>query len=581
MRYFVKKSTPSKKGVYLQIYISGYVPGKGSRNRSYEKLGYVEDLKKSGIADPIKYAYERADDLNNKNNLLKEKQIGEVSLEQNVGYFLVKAMCDKLNFDRDINLVSSSYKAHYAFSDFLKMLVYAQIVSPGSKLKAAEKVIPSMYAATRYSYDQILDGTNFLGSDYTKFIEVLNHHIAKNYERNYKTLFFDCTNYYFEIDAEDDVRRKGPSKEGRSDPIISQSLLLDGDMIPLDMELFPGNESEKPKLRQAIETLKQRNDVKGRVIQVADKGLNCAKNIYAAVKEANDGYIFSKSIKGLSKEEREWIFLKYQGINEFIDVRNEKDELLYSYKVCKGEEKGEIVGYDKYTYKFKNDEGKDEEFTVKEKRIVFYNPKLAAKQIREINREVEKLRTKLSFGEALGEEYGDSSKYISKKLFDKDGNKIKTKLVINEEKVEEDKKLAGYNLIVTSEINVDPIVIYQTYHHLWRIEHSFRVMKTYLEARPAFVSSLFTIYGHFTIVYFALTLMRLIELKVFEDKIPIEQLFDFIRDYNVSETSDGMYVNNATASETYKQIKAVLGLAKLGNAYLRKKDIDNILKCEF
>ena len=223
MRYFVKKSTPSKKGVYLQIYQSGYVSGRGSRNKSYKKLGYVDELKNDGIDDPYAYAQEMVDELNKKHELKKEQQIGDVSLQKNAGHFLAKLVLDKLAMDKDINIVARNYKCHYDFSSFIRTMIYAQIVSPGSKLKAFEKVIPSLYGSPSFSYDQILDGIDFLGSDYPKFIEVMNHHIAKNWKRRYDTTFFDCTNYYFEIDAEDDLRKKRSIERtsSRSDSIAS------------------------------------------------------------------------------------------------------------------------------------------------------------------------------------------------------------------------------------------------------------------------------------------------------------------------------------------------------------------------
>ncbi len=571
----MKKSTPSKKGLYLQIYRTNYVPGKGNQNKSYKALGYVSDLKDKGIDDPIAYALDMIDDLNKEHGLLKEKQIGDTSILKNVGYFLPNAMFDFLNMDRDINIVASSFNCHYVFSDFLRTLTYAQIVGPGSKKYLFDRIIPSLFGVKQYSYDQILDGVNFIGSDFHKYIEVLNLHIAKKYKRNLNVGLFDCTNYYFEIDEEDEYRRKGPSKENRHDPIIGQALLLDGDMIPLDMELYPGNESEKPYLRKRIEDMKNRNEVKGKLIQIADKGLNCARNIYAAVKEANDGYIFSKSVHGknLSDVEKNWVLLVDDVANKWIDVRDENGALKYRYKEC----------IDDFEYKCKiNPEDKKEtKFIVKEKRIVTYNPSLARKQRREIQKMVDRLSNKITYKEVVREELGDSVKYVKLKATTIEGENVKIASSLNQDKIDEDLSFAGYNLLVTSEVNADAKNVYRAYHNLWRIEHSFRVMKTQLEARPVYVSSTNTIFGHFLIVYYALVIMRLIELKAFNDDIPIEQLFDFIRDYNVSENYDGSFINNATASITYQKIKEKLGLSKLGNVYLSKRDIDLILKTVF
>ena len=576
MAYFLKKTTPSKKGLYLQIYEGYYVPGKGKRNRSFKALGYFDDLKAKGIEDPIAWAKGQIDELNEARGARKDAQIGDSSTSKNAGYFLAKAAFDALGkgFCRDLNIVASSYKSQYDFATFLKTLTYAQIVEPGSKLKAFRDVIPNLYGAGSYTYDQILDGVNFIGRDFHKYIEVLNHFVAKKWERRLGVGYFDCTNYYFEIDGEDEWRRKGPSKENRHDPIIGQSLLLDADMIPLDMELYPGNESEKPYLRQRIEDMKSRNGVEGRVIQVADKGLNCARNVYAAVKEAGDGYVFSKSVHGrnLSEAERKWVLLSDEEANRWTDVRDERGKLRYRYKEC----------VDEFEYKCKvsPDDPMETKFSVKEKRIVTYNPALAAKQRREIGRMVERLEAKVRYKEIVREELGDSAKYVNLEARTVEGEKVKIAVSLDQERIDEDMAFAGYNLLVTSEAEADAREIYKAYHNLWRIEHSFRVMKTCLEARPVYVSDPETIFGHFLVVYYALTVMRLIELKAFEDALPIEQLFDFIRGYNVTENYDGSFVNNATDTPTYRAIKEKLGLSKLGNVYLSRKDLDNLFKIE-
>lgn len=575
MRYFLKKTTPSKKGMYLQIYRTNYVPGKGNQNKSYKALGYVDELKAKGIEDPIEYAKGLIDELNGQHKLLKEKQIGDASTSKNAGYFLAKAMFDALGMDRDLNIVASSYKSQYEFAQFLRSLTYAQIVDPGSKLKIHRDTIPNLYGAERYTYDQILDGINFIGSDFHKYIEVINHHIGKKYGRNLGVGYFDCTNYYFEIDEEDEYRRKGPSKENRYDPIIGQSLLLDADMIPLDMEMYPGNESEKPYLRGRIEDMKARNGVSGRVIQVADKGLNCARNIYAAVKEANDGYIFSKSVHGknLSDTERKWVLLNDDGINKWTAVKDESGHVQYRYKEC----------IDEFEYKCKINpcDKREVKFRVREKRIVTYNPKLASKQRREIMRMVERLKSKITYKEAVREELGDSVKYVNLEARTVEGEKVKIATSLDEKKIDEDLAFAGYNLLVTSETGVFATEIYKAYHNLWRIEQSFRVMKTCLEARPVFVSDTNTIFGHFLIVYYALVIMRLLEFKIFDDKIAIEQLFDFIRDYKVTENYDGSFINNATDTSTYRKIKNRLGLSRLGNVYLSRRDLDLLFETEF
>lgn len=571
MRYFVKKSKPSKKGLYLQIYKTNYVPGKGNQNKSYKVIGYASDLIASGIPDPVAYAQNLVDELNSNLPNRKEMKIGDISSSKNLGYFLIKSMIDYLDFDYILKLMSSNMKFHFNLSDFVRSMIYAQIVNPGSKHKAFEKVMPNIYGTESFSYDQILDTINYIGNDYQKFVELLNISIQKKWKRNTSNAYFDCTNYYFEIDLPKEDRQFGPSKEERHLPIIGQALLLDEDQIPIGMSLYPGNESEKPKIRESIENLKQRFDIDSRIVQVADKGLNCARNIYAASKEANDGYIFSKSVHGknLSKQEKQWVLLENEN-NIWNEVKDSNGKLIYKYKEC----------IDTFKYKFTNEEGKCVEFDVKEKRVVSYNPSLARKQKAQIQKQIDKAISISSLKQASKEEYGDSIKYVNFTSIDKEGEVVKSIPSLNQEKIDEDLSFAGYNLLVTSEINKSAQDIYNTYHGLWRIEESFRVMKTYLEARPVYLQNKESIYGHFTICYMALTILRLIELKVFNDELPIEQIIEFIRNYNITETLEGSFINNATKSNTLSIIQKRYGLSKLDNIQLRKKDVENILTSE-
>ena len=586
MIYFLKKTNPTNKGTYLQIYTNYYDNNtKKKKTKCYKTLGYVDDLIKNGISDPINHYKNVIIKMNEDLKQASAPQISDKSVTKFAGHFLISSLFDLLNMDKTLNIISKNFKCRYKFNEMFRALCYSQILSPGSKLKAFEKIIPNIYGSQTYSYDQVLDAVNFIGSDYHKYIEMLNKHIAVLWPRNVEKVYFDCTNYYFEIDLESIFQTKGPSKENQKSPLVGQALMLDSDQIPLDTEFYPGNESEKPYLRKRIEDMKVRNNITGRVIQVADKGLNCARNIYSAVIEAKDGYIFSKSIKGnnLNAEQKKWILESDDKFNKWIDVRDNEGNLIYKYKTVKTRiNEQEYLDYGEYEYKCKinPEDKKDTVFSVKEKRIVTYNPKLAKKQKNEITKEIETIVKLMSVKKVLREELGDSAKYVNLSATSIEGEKVKIVSSLNEEKIKNDLDFAGYNMIITSEINADPILIYKTYHNLWRIEESFRILKTYLESRPVYLSSQNGVYGHFLICYFSLTLMRLLELKIFKDEIPISQLFDFIRQYNITENYDGSFINASTKSSTYEKIKSTLGLSKLGNLYLSKKDVELLFKTE-
>lgn len=571
MSYFLKKSIPSKKGLYLQIYRTNYVPGKGNKNKSYQAIGYVSDLKAQGIEDPIKYALKLVKELNEKNPSPRVKQVGENSVTKNLGYFLIKAVIDGLDIDKIMNTFTQQKHFKFKMSEFVRAMIYAQIANPGSKLKAYEKVIPNLYGVQTFSYDQILDGIEYIGQDYTKYIELFNQQINELWGRQTDVNFFDCTNYYFEIDLEDDMRRKGPSKENRRCPIVGQALLLDKEQIPLGMLMYPGNQSEKPYLRKMIEDTKTRYDIKGRVIQVADKGLNCAKNIYSAVKEANDGYIFSKSVHGrcIPDAERKWVLLK-NDVNPWVDVKDSSGNIIYRYKEC----------IDVFEYKFLDNNDEEVKFKVKEKRIATYNPSLAAKQKMEITNEVNKAINGITIRELSKEEFGNMSKYVNFTATTKGGEKAKIASSLNQEKINEDLAMAGYNLLVTSETNMPAQEIYAVYHGLWKIEESFKIMKSYLDARPVFLQKEESIVGHFTICYLALTILRLLEIKIFKNRISTQNIIEFIRQYSITDTGEKSFINNSTKGKISDIICEELGLAKLGNLLLKQRDVDLILETE-
>ena len=571
MSYFLKKSIPSKKGLYLQIYRTNYVPGKGNKNKSYQAIGYVSDLKAQGIEDPIKYTLKLVKELNEKNPSPRVKQVGENSVTKNLGYFLIKAVIDGLDVDKIMNTFTQQKHFKFKMSEFVRAMIYAQIANPGSKLKAYEKVIPNLYGVQTFSYDQILDGIEYIGQDYTKYIELFNQQINELWGRQTDVNFFDCTNYYFEIDLEDDMRRKGPSKENRRCPIVGQALLLDKEQIPLGMLMYPGNQSEKPYLRKMIEDTKTRYDIKGRVIQVADKGLNCAKNIYSAVKEANDGYIFSKSVHGrcIPDAERKWVLLK-NDINPWVDVKDSSGNIIYRYKEC----------IDVFEYKFLDNNGEEVKFKVKEKRIATYNPSLAAKQKMEITNEVNKAINGITIRELSKEEFGNMSKYVNFTATTKDGEKAKIASSLNQEKINEDLAMAGYNLLVTSETNMPAQEIYAVYHGLWKIEESFKIMKSYLDARPVFLQKEESIIGHFTICYLALTILRLLEIKIFKNRISTQNIIEFIRQYSITDTGEKCFINNSTKGRISDIICEELGLTKLGNLLFKQRDVDLILETE-
>ena len=558
MAFYLKK-TKLKGRTYLSIDESFYShEKKGTAHRCYKSLGSVESWKDNGIDDPISHFQKEVDALNQQHSQKNVRKISDVSPILYLGYFPFKAILQKLQVKKYVDYFHLTHDFQFDLYELISSLIYARAVNPCSKHRTFHEVLPNLYDTIHYSYDQLMDGLSFIGNDYMKFVEIFTVQTRKVYGLDTSKTYFDCTNFYFEIDREDDFRRKGPSKEGRKEPIVGLGLLLDSNQIPIGLKMYPGNESEKPVLRDVIDSLKSQNNVTGKTIHVADKGLNCAQNI-AFSKKNGDGYLFSKSVKGLPETERTWVLLE----EGWRDVTDKHGKLLYRYKSC----------VDVFPYKVEH-EGKEVIVKLKEKRLLTYNPSLAAKKRYEIHRLAEKAHS-LTASRAKRAEYGEAGKYVD--FMDKDGKKAEVR--IKQESINQDLALAGYNLLVTSETEMDDRDIYNTYHNLWRIEESFKIMKSDLDARPAFCQKEDTIKGHFLICYLTVLLERILQFKVLENRYSTSDIFHFIKDFRVTK-AETKYINTATTSDIINELSVQLKLP-LTNYFLTETQIKTILNQKF
>lgn len=558
MAYYLKK-TKLKGRTYLSIDESFYSQEKkGTAHKCYKSLGSVETLIKNGMADPVSFYQQEVDRLNSRKKQDGVPMISERSPFLFCGYFPLKSILERLDVRKYVSLFSLTSDFKYDLYSVLSSLIYARSVNPCSKRRTFHEVLPYLFEPHDFSYDQMMDALSFLGANYEKFVEIFNVQVSRLYGLDTSKTYFDCTNFYFEIDREDDFRKKGPSKEYQKSPIVGLGLLLDSHQIPIGMKMYPGNASEKPILRDVIDSLKKKNNITGRTIHVADKGLNCAQNI-AFSKKNGDGYLFSKSVKVLPEKEKKWVLLE-QG---FKEVRDKNKRLIYRYKSCVDEFPYDVIH-----------EGRRATIHLKEKRLLTYNPDLAAKKKYEINRMVEKAKS-LTMSGAKKNEYGDSGKYVS--FTDGDGKKACVS--INQKAIDNDLTFAGYNLLVTSELNMADTDIYNTYHNLWRIEESFKLMKSDLDARPAFVQKEDTIKGHFLICYLTVLLERLFQFKVLDDRFPSTEIFGFLKGFKIVK-SETKSINVTAYTDFIGHLAKATGLP-LTNYFLSDTQIKSIMNYKF
>lgn len=565
MAYFLRISHYSK-GDYLQIYFSFRDPEtKKSKSKWIKTFGYESDLLLAGISDPKTYVKKEVDRLNEewKNETQKVKTISNISPERHLGFLPLQKITEKLDVKEPLLYLNRA--ASFDFFECMMFLTYARAVYPCSKKKTAQRIIPTLYNAPTFSYDQILKCLDFVGSRYDKIIEVFTRGVQEAYVLDSSSVFFDCTNFYFEIDQEDDIRRKGPSKEHRMDPILGMGLLLDNNCIPIGMHLYPGNCSETQEIREIITRLKTQQNIRGKTIQVADKGLNSAENILKAI-EGGDGYLFSKSIKKLSEIDREWA-ISDKEFEDIFDKDNKTVKFRFKKRIVLTE------------YKYRDSNGRIHRVTnIPELQIVSFNPKLAKKQRLEIKKMVNKAQS-MCLSQAKRSEFGEAGKFIEfKPSIETEDQKMIAQ--VNEEKVEEALKLAGFNMLITSEIEMNPLDCYAKYHELTKIEETFKTMKSELNARPVYLQKKERIYGHFCICYLAVLLIRIFQYKTLHNQFSTEQVCEFIRGFKIFPVNKHLSYNLSISTELMEYIQKEFKIPVM-NYKLSSSDIEKILNRSF
>jgi transposase len=531
MAYFVKQ-TPQNGRVYLQIINGVYDPKtQNAKQKVFKKLGYLDELQKQYV-DPLQYYKDWCIAENELNKQRDLDPIPEKNAHLNLGYFPFRQLYKELNIKRIVNnfQMLSGNQARYELSDIFESLVYARILNPSSKLDTYEGFLDSLYHSFDYSKSQMYDAIELLGKDQGSIFEGIQLMISDKYRRNMSRVYFDATNFYFEIDKPNDLAKPGPSKEMRNNPIIGLGLLLDGDSIPLDYHIYPGNASEKPIYREVLRDMKEKNGVKGKVIRIADKGLNCSENIADAYLN-KDGYIFSQTIRGAKSALKKRILDQ----RDYVETKNKDGEVTFKVKSW-------IDYEDEITVT--NVDGKKVKVNIPQKQIAFWSRDYAEKSAIERERALQKLSRQLSTESSFKyEQYGHSGKYVDRLYLDDQGNPVEIDEYrgLNQDKILEDQLLDGYYLIVTSEINAKDSEIIEAYKTLWEIEESFRLIKSTLKTRPVYHSTIDAIKGHFLICLTALLFIRMVEKKKLKGQISASALVKSLKKYTCAQIGNNRY----------------------------------------
>lgn len=500
------KRTPQKSGrIYVSIVDSYYDKKKKcSRQITLEKLGYLDELEKKHD-DPISFFTQKVEKLKAEKKLqnapitfefFHSDKIEENSdLRKYFGYSILSFIYHELGLNTFLINRQRHSNEEYDANDIMKMLVFSRLLAPASKKKSFENR-NHFFEKGDYSLDDVYRCLSLLNKHKDGMQLWINDKIKNLYGRDSSLVYYDVTNYYFETDKIDDFKKKGVSKEHRPNPIVQMGLFMDNQGIPITYQLFPGNTNDCLTYRPNLSRIKKEYDL-GKVVVVADKGMTTGDNIWYTL-SAKDGYVFSMSVRGAEK-----------ALKDYVLVEEDYEWLGTEYK-RKSRLTPRII-------QVTASNGKKIKKTVHEKQVIFYSEKYDKRAKAERAVVIAKAQDLISnpgkYSHATS--YGAAG-YVKNIDFDKETGEILTpskSLNLDLEKLKEEEALDGYYAIVTSEHEETDDRIIEMYRGLWKIEESFRITKSDLEARPVFVSREDHIQAHFLTCFVALVIARILEMK--------------------------------------------------------------------
>ena len=536
------KLTTSKKSKFTKVYlVEGYRDKTGkSKQRTIKKYGNLEELE---AEDPNILEKLKAEAKNMKknevvitHNLLKLNS--EQETDKNYGYFFLDNIYKSLEITEFVKKYKFEKNFKYNLDEILRLLTFSRILNPTSKkstvahqdeyFKEFNVELKSVYKSLSNFSEMKIDLQNHL-----------NEKVSETYGRDASLVFYDVTNYYFETEIEDDLKKKGPSKEKKSTPIVQMGLLIDSNGLPIAYDLFLGNTHDSSTLIPFIENMRKQYNF-GKIILTADKGLNSGKNL-AYLKSKNDGYIVSQKIRGMSKT--------------FIDeVLSEKG---YAHN-GKGTFKIKSFFRDRET---KDENGK--KVVLKEKVVCFWSKNFNDREKHKREKLEERINAYLESPAKLksSNSYG-IKKYLKLQNIDmKTGEieEIEPFVEFDEEKYKRDVSLDGYYTIVTSELELKDEEVIEKYRGLWKIEESFRVLKSDLEGRPVYVRNIDHVEGHFLVCFIALLISRILEMKL-ENKYSIKRIQESLKNATCRKIGNGLYSLNKQ-NEVFRDIEKIFDVS--------------------
>ena len=559
MSLFLKTAKFKNGKVYLSI-VDGYRSNGKVKQKVYQKLGYLDDLKNK-IDDPISYYKKYVDNLKKESSskittTFDIKQDNDFEDDTfNIGYTYLKKIFQDLDISSVLKNKQYSMNIEYSLSKACELLTYSRIIDPGS-IKYTFEHKNQFFEPFDLSLDDLYRSLKPILECKEDIFKTIWNNTKDKYNRDASTSYYDCTNYYFEIEYDDEdtkdengniikkgIRKRGPEKNHRPDPIVEMGLLLDNQGFPISYNIFPGNTSEKETLIPEIKNIKKRHNI-DKVIVVADRGLNCSDNMIKTAgldldKKNRDGYVYGQSIRGADQEFKNWV-LEDNYITDTITDDN-GNEIIFKHKSRIYPKKMYITRDDKGLTK--NGNKRKQSITVDQKQMVYYSQKYADKQKRDRQMVIDKAKDLINNpgNYTRATSYGAAG-YINNIKFDKKTGAVSDgcELSLNEDKIKEDEKYDGYYSIVTSEEYLSDIELRNIYRGLAKIEETFKVTKSEFNARPVHVRLEDHIDAHFLICFISLVITRILQKEI-KNKYTIKNILEKIKNFKCTHETGNLY----------------------------------------
>ena len=435
------------------------------------------------------------------------------------GYLFLQSIYYGLKMDSICRKIRSRYKYQYDLNAILSDLIYTRVLEPSSKRSSFEAA-KRFLEAPSYELHDIYRALSVLAKE----SDLIQAEVYKNSfflgNRNDKILYYDCTNYYFEIEQEDGDKKYGRSKEHRPNPIIQMGLFTDGDGLPLAFSLFPGNQNEQRSLKP-LETkiLKQFGCQK--FIYCSDAGLASEDNRYFN-HLGQRAFIVTQPIKKLPAEDRKWA-LDRKGFKRIDD-----DTPVDITQLTDDDKQGLFYKDAPYTTK-----------KLHQRLIITYSPKYAAYQKAVRAKQITRAERMIANGslKIQRKNPNDPARFVNKLAVTGDGEKADIRYYIDLEKIAGEEKYDGLYAVYTDLLDDDAADILKVSEGRWQIEDCFRTMKTDFDARPVYVSREDSIKAHFLICFLALLHFRLLKRDL-KTPCTTEQLLKVLKDIKFADVED-------------------------------------------